>query len=138
MSVGQSIAVDQKLRTSADDIYAAGDCADTFHVVTGQKTWIPLALRANRAGWAVADNVCGNDKILPGIAGTAVFKVFDLEVARTGLTLVAAAKAGFKPVVVTVQTHSRAHRDGCWGFRWWERMAWPTASTHRPWHFMPD
>ncbi len=59
LSVGNSIAVDRTLRTSDPDIFSAGDCADAYHVVTGRKTWIPLALRANRAGWAVADNVCG-------------------------------------------------------------------------------
>ncbi len=104
-----AIAVDRGLRTSDANIYAAGDCADAYHVVTGEKTWIPLALRANRAGWAVADNVCGGDVELDGIAGTAVFKVFDLEVARTGLTPAEAEKAGFQPVSVTVKTRSRAH-----------------------------
>ncbi|RUA03040.1 MAG: pyridine nucleotide-disulfide oxidoreductase [Deltaproteobacteria bacterium] len=107
--VGQSIAVDHQLRTSAPDIFAAGDCADAYHVVTGQKTWVPLALRANRAGWAVADNVCGKEKSLPGIAGTAVFKVFNLEVARTGLNFKMAADAGFDPAGVVIQTRSRAH-----------------------------
>ena len=109
LSVGNAIAVDKKLRTSADDIFAAGDCADAFDVVTGQKTWVPLALRANRAGWAVADNVCGRNKALPGIAGTAVFKVFNLEVARTGLTPKSAAEAGFDPMEAMIQTRSRAH-----------------------------
>ena len=109
LSIGNAIAVDKKLHTSADDIFAAGDCADAFDVVTGQKTWVPLALRANRAGWAVADNVCGKNKVLPGIAGTAVFKVFSLEVARTGLTLKSAAEAGFDPLEVMIQTRSRAH-----------------------------
>jgi len=50
----KSISVDKTLCcTSNPDIYAAGDCADAYHVVTGRKTWIPLALRANRGGWAV-------------------------------------------------------------------------------------
>jgi len=92
-----------------DNIYAAGDCTDAYHVVTGEKTWIPLALRANRAGWAVADNICGKDAKLSGVAGTAVFKVFDLEVARTGLAVDEAKKFGFEPVKVTIKTRSRAH-----------------------------
>jgi NADPH-dependent 2,4-dienoyl-CoA reductase/sulfur reductase-like enzyme len=105
----QSIAVDKALRTSDGNIYAAGDCADAFHVVTGQKTWIPLALRANRAGWAVADNVIGKGVGLPGIVGTAVFKVFDMQVARTGLSLKQAEKAGFEPVEMVIKSGSRAH-----------------------------
>ncbi|MCP3952292.1 MAG: FAD-dependent oxidoreductase, partial [Desulfobacterales bacterium] len=107
--VNDAIAVDRGLRTSDANIYAAGDCADAYHVVTGEKTWIPLALRANRAGWAVADTVCGGKVELEGIAGTAVFKVFELEVARTGLALDEAKQAGFQPVSVTVKTRSRAH-----------------------------
>ena len=107
---GKSIAVDRMLRTSNADIYAAGDCADAYHVVTGQKSWIPLALRANRAGWAVADNVLGGKVELQGVAGTAVFKVFDLEVARTGLSVEEARKAGFDPAEVVIQSQNRGHK----------------------------
>ena len=104
-----AIAVDRQMLTSDEDIYAAGDCADAFHVVTGEKTWIPLALRANRAGWAVADHLAGRQVRLEGVAGTAVFKVFGLQVARTGLTVDEAADHGFDPVDVTIETRSRAH-----------------------------
>ena len=107
--VGSAIAVNHKLQTSNKRIYAAGDCADAYHVVTGQKTWIPLALRANRAGWAVADNVCGKVTSLEGVAGTAVFKGFNLEVARTGLSLEESQQYGFEPVDVTIKSRSRAH-----------------------------
>lgn len=106
---GKSISVDYNLRTSLENIFAAGDCADAVHIVSVDKVWIPLALRANRAGWAVADNVCGSPVSLPGIAGTAVFRVFDLEVARTGLTEDEARKAGFDPAAVTIKARSRAH-----------------------------
>jgi len=104
-----AIAVDHGLQTSDGAIYSGGDCADAFHVVTGQRSWIPLALRANRAGWAVADHICGRPVHLPGVAGTAVFKVFDQQVARTGLTLAEAAKTGFDPESVTITSGSRAH-----------------------------
>lgn len=106
---GGSIAVGKDLRTSDEEIFAAGDCADAFHVVTGQKTWIPLALRANRAGWGAADNVTGKRVELEGIAGTAVFKVFDLQVARSGLSLAEAGEYGFDPVENMIKSRSRAH-----------------------------
>lgn len=109
LSLNQSISVSSSLRTSDENVFAAGDCADAFHVVTGKKTWIPLALRANRAGWAVADSVCGKETQLPGIVGTAVFKVFDLEVARTGLNSKEASEAGFAPAEVMIKARSRAH-----------------------------
>jgi NADPH-dependent 2,4-dienoyl-CoA reductase/sulfur reductase-like enzyme len=107
--VGNAIAVNHQLQTSNEAVYAAGDCADAYHVVTGQKIWIPLALRANRAGWAVADNVCGKETQLEGVAGTAVFKVFNLEVARTGLSHKESQQYGFEPVDVTIKSRSRAH-----------------------------
>lgn len=106
---GDSIAVGKDLVTSSADIYAAGDCADAYHIVTGKRVWIPLALRANRAGWAAADNVCGKKIELDGIAGTAVFKVFDLEVARTGLNEKEAKAEGFEPEQVTIRSRTRAH-----------------------------
>ncbi len=112
LSTNNSIAVDRKLRTSNENIYAAGDCADAYHVVTGAKTWIPLALRANRAGWAVADNVIGKDASLEGVAGTSVFRVFEFEVARTGLSLAEARQAGFEAVENSIQSSSRAHSYG--------------------------
>ncbi|MBN1655510.1 MAG: FAD-dependent oxidoreductase [Deltaproteobacteria bacterium] len=108
-SVKDSIAVDRGLLTSNEHVYAAGDCADAYHVVTGDKTWIPLALRANRAGWAVADNIIERKNELAGVAGTAVFKVFEFEVARTGLSENEAQRFGYTPQSVTIKTRSRAH-----------------------------
>ena len=109
LSVDRAIAVDRTMATSDKSIFAAGDCADAFHVVTGKKTWVPLALRANRAGWAAADNVLGVRTELPGVAGTAAFKVFELQVARTGLALKEAERAGFQPAEAVVYSSARGH-----------------------------
>ncbi len=109
LGAGGAIAVDKGLQTNLVDIYAAGDCADALHVVTGKPVWVPLALRANRAGWAVADRIAGREVSLDGVAGTAVFKVFDLEVARSGLSLEEARTAGFSPESVVIESRSRAH-----------------------------
>jgi NADPH-dependent 2,4-dienoyl-CoA reductase/sulfur reductase-like enzyme len=109
LSVQNAIETDALLRTSDPFIYAAGDCADALHIVSRKKVWVPLALRANRAGWAAADAMCGNPKPVDGIAGTAVFKVFDLEVAKTGLSRKEAEQAGFDPVDVVIESRSRAH-----------------------------
>ncbi len=109
LGVLNAIAVNRKLCTSDNNIYAAGDCADAYHVVTDEKTWIPLALRANRSGWAAADNICGKEVALEGVAGTAVFRVFDFEVARTGLNLAEARQFGFEPVENMIKSGSKAH-----------------------------
>jgi NADPH-dependent 2,4-dienoyl-CoA reductase/sulfur reductase-like enzyme len=105
----RSVAVDKALRTSDPDIFAAGDCADAFHVITGKRVWIPLALRANRGGWAVANNLLAPVVELPGIVGTSVFKVLDMEVARTGLSFQEAQDEGFEPVEEFIKSRSRAH-----------------------------
>jgi NADPH-dependent 2,4-dienoyl-CoA reductase/sulfur reductase-like enzyme len=105
---GQSISINRTAQTSDTDIYAAGDCADAYHVVTEEKTWIPLALRANRSGYAAADNVTLIKTELPGVAGTAVFKLFDLQIARTGLTVKEAADFGFEPEEVCIEGRTRA------------------------------
>ncbi|MCF8094135.1 MAG: FAD-dependent oxidoreductase [Desulfobacteraceae bacterium] len=109
LGVKGAISVDRYMRTSDPDVFSAGDCADAYHVVTGEKVWIPLALRANRGGWAVADNLKKNITSLDGVAGTSVFKIFDLEVARTGLNAEQAKNAGFSPAEVVIESRTRAH-----------------------------
>ncbi len=106
---GGAIAVDRTMRTSSPDIFAAGDCADAFHVVTGRKTWIPLALRANRSGRAAGDNACGGSVRLDGVAGTSVFRVLGQEVAATGINADRARENGFDPAAVSIESRSRAH-----------------------------
>lgn len=109
LGISDSISVNRELKTSDENIYSAGDCSDAYHIVSNKKCWIPLALRANRAGWAVADNICGIETSLKGVAGTSVFKVFSLEVARTGLNLQEAQESGFDAVENYVTTRSKAH-----------------------------
>lgn len=104
-----AISVDRYGRTNDPDIYAAGDCADAFSVVTGEKVWVPLALHANRSGRVAAENICGEERPLSGIACSAVFKVFGLEVARAGINPVEARAAGFDPVEAVIASRSRAH-----------------------------
>jgi len=81
------IIVDQSLKTSAADVYAAGDAIEVVHAISGKKTAIPLAGPANKQGRIVAGNMCGK---LPGsyrgTLGTAIAKVFDLDVGMTGAT----------------------------------------------------
>jgi NADPH-dependent 2,4-dienoyl-CoA reductase/sulfur reductase-like enzyme len=104
-----AVAVDDYGRTSAPDVYAAGDCAVAEHVVTGERTWVPLGLTANRAGRAVGATVGGNPTRTGGIAGTAVVKAFEQECGRTGiLDHDAAREAGFDPVSETVTAGSRS------------------------------
>lgn len=80
-----AIAIDERMCTNLQDIYAAGDCAEARHLVTGQPTWVPLGTTANKQGKVAGANAAGGDRRFSGIVATAGFKLFDLEVARTGL-----------------------------------------------------
>ncbi|WP_435551593.1 FAD-dependent oxidoreductase [Natrinema sp. CGMCC1.2065] len=104
-----AIATDAYRETSAPDVYAAGDCAEATHVVTGEPTYVPLALTANRHGRAIGQTVTGTPTEGGGVAGTAAVKAFDVEAARTGLVDHDKARAaGFDPVSETVTAKSRA------------------------------
>ena len=105
-----AIATDEYGRTNAEDVYAAGDCADATNVVTGDPDHVPLALTANRAGRAIGQTVTGSPTEVGEIAGTAIVKAFDLGAARTGIVDEERAReAGFDPVSVEITASSRAH-----------------------------
>jgi NADPH-dependent 2,4-dienoyl-CoA reductase/sulfur reductase-like enzyme len=111
IALGESgaIATDAYGRTTVEDVYAVGDCAEMRHVVTDDPAWVPLGLTANRAGRAVGQTVAGEPSEVGGIAGTAVLKAFDQECGRSGLTdLDTAREAGFDPVAETITGRSRS------------------------------
>jgi NADPH-dependent 2,4-dienoyl-CoA reductase/sulfur reductase-like enzyme len=105
-----AIAVDDYGRTSVDGVYAAGDCAEMRHAVTGDPDWVPLGLTANRAGRAIGQTVATDDPEPVGdIAGTGVVKAFELECGRTGiLDHERAREAGFAPISETITAGSRS------------------------------
>ncbi len=105
-----AIATDEFGRTNHDNVYAAGDCAEANHVVTGEPEHVPLALTANRAGRAIGQTVTGAPTPVGDTAGTAIVKAFDLGAARTGIVdEERASEAGFDPISVTISAGSRAH-----------------------------
>jgi NADPH-dependent 2,4-dienoyl-CoA reductase/sulfur reductase-like enzyme len=104
-----AVATDDYGRTNRDGVYAAGDCAEDRHVVTGEPDWVPLGLTANRAGRAVGQTVAGTPTPVGDIAGTAVVKAFEMECGRTGiLDHERAREAGFDPVSETITAGSRS------------------------------
>ena len=104
-----AIATDRYRETSVADVYAAGDCAEAEHVVTGEAAYVPLALTANRHGRAIGQTVAGDRSEAGGVAGTAAVKAFEVEAARTGiLDHDAARRAGFEPMTETIEAKSRA------------------------------
>jgi NADPH-dependent 2,4-dienoyl-CoA reductase/sulfur reductase-like enzyme/rhodanese-related sulfurtransferase len=103
------IWVNEKMETSAEGVYAAGDCAETTHLVTGKRVWIPLGSTANKQGRVVGVNACGGNDTFPGVLGTTIFKTFDFNVAKTGLSMREAEKEGFRPIQAIVRGFDRAH-----------------------------
>src|SRR5580692_9511098 len=104
----RSVVVDASMRTSLPDVFAAGDCVALPHLVLGRRAWVPLGPAANKTGRVAGTVAAGGAASFTGIVGTAVVKVFDLEVARTGLGLAEARAAGLSAVATDVVSRSRA------------------------------
>lgn len=103
-----AIRVDHRQLTSEDGVYAAGDCADTFHLVSRERVHIALGTVANKSGMVAGINLGGGYATFPGVVGTAVTRVCETEVARTGLSVAEARAVGIEVVVGTSESTSRA------------------------------
>jgi NADPH-dependent 2,4-dienoyl-CoA reductase/sulfur reductase-like enzyme len=102
------IATDRRMATSEDGIWAAGDCVETYHRVARKPVTVALGTHANKQGRAIGVNATGGYLTFPGVIGTAVTKVCDLEVARTGLTESEARDAAFEFETATIESTTRA------------------------------
>ncbi|MFF3524070.1 FAD-dependent oxidoreductase [Streptomyces albidoflavus] len=103
------ILTDQAMRVRGQSaIWAGGDCVEVLDLVAGRQRHIPLGTHANKQGQVIGTNVGGGYATFPGVVGTAVSKVCDLEIARTGLLEAEAREAGFQFVTATVEATSRA------------------------------
>ena len=89
-----SIAVNDRMETSAPDIYAVGDAVEVRHYITGGKALISLAGPANKQGRIAADNICGGSSRYPGSQGSSVIMLFDMTAAATGINEQTAKAAG--------------------------------------------
>jgi rhodanese-related sulfurtransferase len=111
LEIGETggIKVDEHMRTSDPDIYAAGDCVESTDILTGRPAYVPLGSTANKQGRVAAVNLCGGEDSFPGILGSTVCKVFDYCVARTGLTERAAKELGYTVTVAMAPAPDRAN-----------------------------
>lgn len=99
LGVNGSIKVDTKMMTNIKDVYACGDCAESYSVITKKPLYRPLGSTANKMGRIAGDQVSGGNLEFRGILGTGIFKLFDMTVAQTGLTEREALNEGFQTVV---------------------------------------
>ena len=105
----RGIVTDRRQHTPVDGVWAAGDCAETFHRVSRTPVSIALGTIANKQGRIAGLNLGGSYSAFPGVLGTAVTKVCRVEIARTGLGEAAAAAVGFETVAETITGTTRAH-----------------------------
>jgi NADPH-dependent 2,4-dienoyl-CoA reductase/sulfur reductase-like enzyme/rhodanese-related sulfurtransferase len=96
----KAVAVDEFQRTSDPDIYAGGDCVESLNILTKRPVWQPMGSTANRQGRVIADHIAGLNSKFGGVEGTAIARVFDWSVGKTGLTFEEAKQAGFSPVEI--------------------------------------
>lgn len=108
LGIKGSIVVNDRMETSALDVYAVGDAVQVKHQVTGEDAVISLAGPANKQGRIVADVICGLDGHYQGSLGSSVIKVFDLTAASTGISVKAARAAGIdcESVVLSPGSHA--------------------------------
>ncbi|AGK80878.1 FAD-dependent oxidoreductase [Streptomyces microflavus] len=91
-----------------DNIWAGGDCVEVLDLVAGRTRHIALGTHANKHGQVIGSNVGGGYGTFPGVVGTAVSKVCDLEIARTGLREKDARAVGLRYVTATIESTQRA------------------------------
>jgi len=89
-------------------VWAGGDCVEVLHRVSQRRMHIPLGTHANKHGRVIGTNLGGGYATFPGVVGTAITKVCDLEIGRTGLLEAEARAAGFEPVSVRIESTTRA------------------------------
>ena len=100
-----AIVVSRQMRTNLAEVFAAGDCVETYHRLLDAPTYISLGTIAHKQGRVAGENAIGGDRIFAGALGTQSLKVFDLAIARTGLSERDARQAGFDPVTVGLEAN---------------------------------
>lgn len=103
-----AIKIDRRGRTSAEDVYAAGDCASVFHQILERNVYSPLGSTANKMGRIAGLNMAGGSVEFPGIIGTQIFKFFELSLAKTGLSLEEAERENREAQVFSAERPDKA------------------------------
>jgi len=102
-----AIRVSDRMETNLSGIYAAGDCVETTHLVTGRPVYMPLGTTANKTGRVAGANAAGRRERFPGVAGTMIVRVCGLGVGITGLSEWQARKEGLDPVSASIESFDK-------------------------------
>jgi len=106
--VRDALVVDRQQRTSADGVWAAGDCCQSVHLVSGRPVHQALGTVANKQGRVAGINISGGYATFPGVLGTAVTRVCQTEIGRTGLTEREADGAGYRVATSLIESSTSA------------------------------
>ena len=102
------IAVDAQMRTQVPGVWAAGDCVESVHRLSGQRIVVALGTHANKQGRVAGINIGGGYATFPGVIGTAITRTCSVEAARTGLAEHEAEAAGYRFVTAAVDSTTKA------------------------------
>ena len=102
------IAVDARMRTQVPGVWAAGDCVESVHRLSGQRIVVALGTHANKQGRVAGINIGGGYATFPGVIGTAITRTCSVEAARTGLAEHEAGAAGYRFVTAAVDSTTKA------------------------------
>ena len=110
LEVGRmGIKVDAHMRTSDPDIYAGGDCVESWNIVAGAPMYAPMGSTANKHGRVIGNNLCGWNSTFSGVCGTGVCRIMGFNIARTGLTERDARAAGLDVITALTPGPDRPH-----------------------------
>lgn len=104
LAANGAVMIDREMRTNIEDVYSAGDCAQVYHKVREENTFIPLGTNANKCGRIAGANIAGGHTKYVGTLGSAAIKIFDLELGRTGLSEIDAANLAIDYSTTFVQS----------------------------------
>jgi len=107
-----AIRVNDRMETNLTGVFAAGDCAEAKHLVTGRACWVPLGTTANKMGRVAGACAAGAHETFPGIVGTSIVSVLGLGIGMTGLSASEAQAFGYDPVSVPIEAHDRPRYYG--------------------------
>ena len=102
-----ALHVADRQETSLSGVYAAGDCCESMHLVSGKPVWLPLGTTANKQGRVAGSNAAGSRERFPGITGTSIVRIAGLAVAMTGLSLQQARRDGFSPIEARIESRDK-------------------------------
>ena len=110
IAIGETrlIKTNARMETNVKDVYAVGDCAESIHIVTQKPVVQQLGTVAVRQGKVAGINAAGGYALFPGVIGSSVTQLYDMQIGATGLTETAAKRAGIETVVGTITSKTKA------------------------------